>query len=116
MLPLARDAKLVPMRPTDLRTRLNRLAELVSTSDKRRRVLENIDAIAQDAMDAEQTYVNKHGDAVTVEAPQYSVALKAQEVAARVLGLHAEDGEKDKPATDSPIKRILAAVPKAGGG
>ena len=103
------------MRPTDVRTRLNRLAELVSTTDKRRRVLENIDAIAQDAMDAEQTYVNKRGDAVTVEAPQYSVALKAQEVAARVLGLNAEELDKAAP-TDSPIKRILAAVPKAGGG
>lgn len=33
----------------------------------------------------------------------------------KLLGLDAVAGEQP-PATDSPIKRILAAVPKAGGG
>jgi hypothetical protein len=91
----------MPVRPTDLTFRLNRLAELVPTSDKRRRVLENIDVIAQEAIDAQATYVNKKGDAVTADAPQWAVALKAQQLAAQLLGLDAQTGT-EKPADGQP--------------
>ena len=105
------------MRPTDVTLRLNRLADLCPSSDgNRRRVLENIDLIAQLALDAEQTYVNKRGEPVTFEAPQWSVVLNAQKLAANLLGLDTEPKDKDKPnAADSPVKRILAAVPAKAG-
>lgn len=105
------------MRPSDLGNRLNRLAELAGKNQDLRRVLENVDLIAQAALDAEATYVNKKGDAVTVEAPQWAVALKAQQIAASLLGLDATDGAgKQQASAESPVARILAAVPKAGGG
>lgn len=102
------------MRPTDLAQRLNRLADLAGTDQKLRRVLENVDLIAQGAIDTEQTYVNKKGDAVTAEAPQWHVALAAQKLAGQLLGLGAaEPDDKDRSsAAESPVKRILAAVPK----
>ena len=93
---------------------LHRLADLVSATDRRRKALENIDRIAQGAIDTTRTYMNKNGDEMTIEAPDWSNALKAQMAGAALLGLTG-DVEVEKVATDSPIKRILAAVPKTGG-
>ena len=94
---------------------LHRLADLVPANDRRRKALENIDKIAQGAVDTTRTYMNKNGDELTVEVPDWTNALKAQMAGAALLGLTG-DVEVEKVATDSPIKRILAAVPKAGGG
>lgn len=102
------------MRPTDLRERLNRLADLVSEKDpERKRVLENVDLIAQGALEAEMTYVNKKGDAVTVEAPQWAIALKAQQVAAGILGISEADAKKaatGTPGTEPVVAAILKVV------
>jgi len=81
-------------------------------------VLENIDLIAQLALDAEQTYVNKRGETVTFESPQWSVVLNATKLAATLLGLDAEPGTgTQQGAAESPVERIkrLAVVPKGGG-
>lgn len=91
---------------------LHPLADLVSPTDRRRKALENIDRIAQGAVDTTRTYMNKNGDEITIEVPDWSNALKAQIAGAALLGLTCE--VETKPATDSPIKRILAAVPKQG--
>ena len=105
------------MRPTDVTFRLNRLAELCPSSDpNRRRVLENIDLVAQLALDAEQTYVNKRGETVTFESPQWAVVLNAQKLAAQLLGLGADPNAKPEPnGAQSPVQRILAAVPSKAG-
>ena len=90
---------------------LHRLALLVSEKDPRRKYLENLDMLAQGAVDATRTYMNKHGDESVVETPDWNAALKAQVAAAAVL--------LDAPAleaTVSPsITRIMAALPKATG-
>lgn len=93
---------------------LHKLADLVKPTDARRKALENIDMIAQGAVDATRTYMNKNGDENTVETPDWGNALKAQIAGLEVLGLTAESGDA-KPATESPVARILAAVPKVKG-
>lgn len=90
---------------------LHPLADLVPATDRRRKALENIDRIAQGAIDTTRTYMNKNGDEMTIEAPDWSNALKAQIAGAALLGLTCEVGQ-DKPATDRPLDRILKAVPK----
>lgn len=80
-------------------------------------MLENVDVVAQEALDAQATYVTKRGDTVTVEAPQWAVVLNAQKLAAQLLGLANEREEQPKQAGESPVERIkrLAVVPKQGG-
>jgi len=102
------------MRPTDLRQRLNRLAELAKGKGDLQRVLENVDVIAQEALDATTTYVNKKGEAVTFESPNWPTVLQAQKLAAQLLGLldakPGADGTTEKPS--APVERIMRAVPK----
>jgi len=84
------------MRPTDLKQRLNRLAELAKGKGDLQRVLENVDVIAQEALDATTTYVNKKGQAVTYESPNWATVLQAQKLAAQLLGL-LDQSDKKKP-------------------
>ncbi len=105
------------MRPTDLRQRLNRLAELAAGKGDLQRVLENVDVIAQEALDATTTYVNKKGDAVTYESPNWNAVLGAQKLAAQLLGL-LEQSDKKKPdenaGKESAVVRAIRAVGTAG--
>ena len=96
---------------------LEPLAELVPESDmKRRKVLANLDKIAQGALDAIRTYTNKHGEDCVVPQPDWNVAVKAMESAKVLLGLDANpDAAKQPGAQDGPVARIMAVVPKAGG-
>ncbi len=98
----------MPMRPTDVRFRLNRLSELAKGRGELQRVLENVDLIAQEALDATTTYVNKKGEAVTFESPQLGVALKAQEVAAKLLGRGVDASPETKPAGQESA--VVAAI------
>lgn len=66
--------------------------------------------IAQGAVDTTRSYMNKNGDELTVETPDWGNALKAQTAGATLLGL-AEATEQPQPS-ETPMKRILAAVPK----
>ncbi len=97
------------MRPTDVAERLNRLAELAGENRELRRLLENLDLIAQAAVDNESTYVNKKGDAVTAPAPQWAVVLNAQKLAAQLLGLtepEVDEKGKDKGSIASVERRL----------
>src|SRR3990167_11501911 len=99
------------MRPTDLKHRLNRLAELAGSNAPLRRVLENVDLLAQEAIDAEMTYVTKRGDAMTVPAPQWHVALAAQKLSAQLLGLDAApDAKRPEPGAGERDGPIVAAI------
>ena len=101
---------------------LRKLADLVPESDdRRRRVLENLDKLAQGAIDAERTYTNKYGEDHTVPQPDWNVAVKAMESACRLLGLEAARAPESAAAgQDGPIVaairdeagRALRAVPK----
>ena len=64
---------------------LNRIALLVPETDERRLLLEDLDTIAQAAVDLTQTYINKHGDEVTVAKPELQTALKARIAQAAML-------------------------------
>ncbi len=96
------------MRPTDLATRLNRLADQAGSNQKLRRVRENIDAIAQAAVDHEATYVNKKGDAVTAPAPQWHIALSAQKSAAQLLGLEPNAAPTEGESVIDRMQREIA--------
>lgn len=106
-----------PNEHPDERVILEPLAELVPESDKkRRRVLTNLDRIAQGALDAVRTYTNKHGEECSIPQPDWNVAVKAMESAKVLLGLTDPEASKQPDAgAESPVKRILAAVPKQGG-
>lgn len=104
------------MRPTDVRFRLNRLAELAKGgSNELKRVLENVDLIAQEALDATTTYVNKKGEAITFESPQWNVALQAQKLAAQLLGLDAKSSDAEPAKEAGPVARIMAVRPTGSG-
>jgi hypothetical protein len=91
---------------------LRKVAELVTESDKRRRILENIDRIAQGALDHVRSYTNKKGDEVTVEQPDWNVAIKCMESATQLLGLDATETTGTQQAgQQGAVARILAAVP-----
>jgi hypothetical protein len=98
------------MRPTDVRQRLNRLSELAKGKPELQRVVENLDLVAQEALDATTTYVNKKGEAMTYESPNWNAVLGAQRLAAQLLGLDAQPGAETKQESQ-PVARILAAVP-----
>lgn len=110
--PRARSATFGPMADRTDRIVLEPLAELVPESDtKRRKVLTNLDRIAQGALDAVRNYTNKHGEDCTYAQPDWNVAVKAMESAKVLLGLVSEPVSDTKQA-DGPMARILAAVPK----
>ena len=95
---------------------LEPLAELVPESDvKRRKVMTNLDRIAQGALDAVRSYTNKHGEECSIPQPDWNVAVKAMESAKVLLGLDADPSTKPSDsAAESPVKRIMAVVPKPG--
>ncbi len=103
------------MRPTDLRQRLNRLSELAKGKPELQRVVENLDLIAQEALDATTTYVNKKGDAVTYESPNWATVLQAQKLAAQLLGL-LDQGDKKKPEGEDKGKEsaVVQAIRAEG--
>ncbi len=102
------------MRPTDVALRLNRLAEQAGVNVKLRRVLENVDLVAQAAIDAEMTYVTKKGDVVTVAAPQWSVALNAQKLAAQLLGLEGDAASTE--IGETVLQRMQREIAAQGNG
>jgi hypothetical protein len=71
--------------PPNADGRLEPLATLVSESDPRRRVLANIDRIAQSALNTVRSYTNKRGDEVVVALPDWNAALRAMVAAAALL-------------------------------
>lgn len=84
---------------------LEPLAELVAESDKRRRkILTNLDRIAQGALDASRSYTNKHGEESVIPQPDWNVAVKAMESAKVILGL----GLQDSPpaGTETAVERM----------
>lgn len=102
-------------RPASERVVLEPLAELIPESDKaRRKVMTNLDRIAQGALDAVRNYTNKHGEECSIPQPDWNVAVKAMESAKVLLGLDAEPGASGRDGgTESPVDRIkrLAVVP-----
>lgn len=101
---------------------LETLADLVPETDRRRRkVLSNLDKIAQGAIDAVRTYTNKHGEEFTIPQPDWNVAVKAMESAKMLLGLSAVPEQATQDAEESPTERIkrkaeLALVANVTGG
>lgn len=92
---------------------LNLLAEMVPESDRRRKILENLDRIAAGALGARRSYTNKRGQEMSIPQPDFNVAVKAMESAKVLLGLVSEPAAEPQQG-DTPMKRILAAVPKQG--
>ena len=93
---------------------LHRIAELVPETDERRKILENLDAIAQAACDLTTTYTNSNGDDVTIRKPELQTALKAQVAAAamlnpKILG----EGRKTVNPVLEAIERAAAAALEA---
>lgn len=103
----------MPFEPSD-RIVLEKLFDLVPERDKKRRkLLTNLDKLAQAALDAERTYSNKHGEISSIPQPDFNAAIKAMESAKALLGLETAPVEK---VESQPVARILAAVPKGTGG
>lgn len=89
---------------------LEKLAPLVPEEDKKRRkLLSNLDKLAQAALDAERTYTNKHGEASTIPQPDFNAAIKAMESARSLLGL--SDPPAEVSTAETPVARILAVRP-----
>lgn len=90
---------------------LEQLADLVPESDtKRRRVLSNLDKIAQGAIDAVRSYTNKHGDELSVPQPDWNVAVKAMESAKVLLGLAEASSAQPEQQGPTAVQRIEAAA------
>lgn len=66
--------------------RLGALAGEASSAIKRRRLLENLDALTQACLQRDRHYVNKDGDERSYPDPDLKTALQAQLAGARILG------------------------------
>ncbi len=104
----------MPFEPGD-RIVLEKLFDLVPESDKKRRkLLMNLDKLAQAALDAERTYSNKHGEISSIPQPDFNAAIKAMESARSLLGLEGAPAEKPQDGKESAVVRAIRAVGTAG--
>ncbi len=88
---------------------LEKLADLVPEEDKKRRkLLINLDKLAQAAMDAERSFTNKHGEVSSYAQPDFNAAIKAMESARGLLGLGGTDSTETKPAGQESA--VVAAI------
>lgn len=87
---------------------LEKLFDLVPETDtKRRKLLTNLDKLAQAALDAERTYSNKHGEISSIPQPDFNAAIKAMESARSLLGL---DGVVEPEKEGGKESAIVAAI------
>ncbi len=88
---------------------LEKLADLVPESDrKRRKLLINLDKLAQAAMDAERSFTNKHGEVSSYAQPDFNAAIKAMESAKALLGLETAPVETEKGKESAVVQAIRA--------
>ncbi len=81
---------------------LAKLADLVERDDPRRRVLENLDAIAQMAIDAEGSFMGK-----SYPAPELQTAIKAQIAMAAILSPEFEKSKARQPVNQNSIVEAI---------
>ncbi len=98
----------MPFEPSD-RIVLEKLFDLVPESDKKRRkLLTNLDKLAQAALDAERSYTNKHGEISSIPQPDFNAAIKAMESAKALLGLETAPVENEKGKESAVVQAIRA--------
>lgn len=99
---------------SDDRPKLNKLAALSDepkAATKRRRVLENLDALTQLCLERRRTWVTKDGTECDAADPDLRTALQAQLAGARLLGVD----ETTKPVIeqvdlDKLVRRARRAI------
>lgn len=86
------------------------LEQLLPEGHQARRVLRNLDAVCSAALRHEREYTNKDGRPGTVPQPMWGTVVRAQEAAARILGLarHAELQAQER-ARRQQDWRVIAA-------
>jgi hypothetical protein len=97
-----------PLEPdSDERPKLNRLAPLAGENDeriKRRKVLENLDALTTLCLQRERHYVTKDGEERSYPDPELKTALQTQLACARLLGVD----EASPSVTDDVLGELVA--------
>jgi hypothetical protein len=97
------------------RIQLRRLAALQPRSpESLEAVLENIDALCGAALDQRRRYVSKHGEAIEYAAPDFSVALKAQELGAKLLVLTDAEATRASELVEMNVPLLERYLAKAG--